>query len=232
MKKKNLITSVLIAAVAVGTLMGCGNNATATNAGVSTQATTKASQQETTVAVVKDETKAETKEAAKAETSAETAVATKATEAPTEATTAAPVFGTVTTRDGDTFPDGAVNNDVILALKELGFDTSKYENSYIDYDGSVAHVAINYNGDDKASIIHEIGGTDNVDDSVYAAALGAVGNEYAQAEVKGLVPTFDYNHDGILDDAECIIAGIFYTNDYTFDFQEKMTNPKVVRHLN
>lgn len=228
MKKKNLITSVLIAAVAVGTLMGCGNNAAATNAGVSTQATTKASQQETTVAAVKNETKTETKEAAKAEASAETAVATKAT----EVTTAAPVFGTVTLANGDTFPDGAVNNDVILTLKELGFETSKYENSYIDYDGSVAHLTINYSGDGEASIIHKIDGTDNVDNSVYAAALSAVGNEYAQAEVKGLAPTFDYNHDGILDDIECVIAGIFYTNDYTFDFQEECSNPQLVRHLN
>ena len=225
MKKKNLITSVLIAAIAVGTLMGCGNNAAATNAGVSTQATTKASQQETTVAVVKDETKAETKEAAKAET----AVATKAI----ETTTAAPVFGTVTSANGDTFPDGAVNNDVILALKELGFDTSKYENSYIDYDGSVAHVAINYSGDGEASIIRNLGSTNNkTSNEEYTAALSAIGNEYAQAEVKGLAPTFDYNHDGILDDIECVIAGIFYTNDYTFNFQAAFNNPQPVRHLN
>lgn len=212
MKKKNLITSVLIAAVAVGTLMGCGNNATATNAGVSTQATTKASQQETTVTVAKDETK----------------TATKAT----EATTAAPVFGTVTSANGDTFPDGAVNNDVILALKELGFDTSKYETSYIDYDGSVCHLAINYNGD--ASIINNIDKNENnrTNDKEYSAALSAVGNEYAQAEVKGLAPTFDYNHDGILDDIECVIAGIFYTNDYTFDIQGTFNNPEPVRHLN
>lgn len=222
MKKKNLITSVLIAAVAVGTLMGCGNNAAATNAGVSTQATTKASQQETTVAAVKDETKA-----ANVETSAETAVATKAT----EATTAAPVFGTVTLANGSTFPDGAVNNDVILTLKELGFDTSKYENSYIDYDGSVAHIAINYDGD--ASIVLKVDDTTkNTDSNAYSAALSAVGNEYAQAEVKGLAPTFDYNHDGILDDIECVIAGIFYTKDYTFDFQDEYNNPQPVRHLN
>ncbi len=229
MKKKNLITSVLIAAVAVGTLMGCGNNATATNAGVSTQATTKASQQETTVAAAKDETKSDNKEVVKAETSAETAGATKAT----EATTAAPVFGTVTI-SGDTFPDGAVNNDVILALKELGFDTSKYENSYIDYDGSVAHLSINYNGDGEASIINTTNKNEDnrTSDEDYVAALSAVANEYAQAEVKGLVPTFDYNHDGILDDMECIIAGIFYTNDYTFNFQERFSGPKVVRHLN
>lgn len=229
MKKKNLITSVLIAAIAVGTLMGCGNNATATNAGVSTQATNKASQQETTVAAAKDETKAETKSAVKAEISAETAVATKAT----EATTAATVFGTVTSANGDTFPDGAVNNDVILALKELGFDTSKYENSYIDYDGSVAHIAINYNGDEEASIIRNIVDVNN-NTSVeeYSAALSAVGNEYAQAEVKGLAPTFDYNHDGILDDIECIIAGIFYTNDYTFSLQGAYNGPQPVRHLN
>ena len=230
MKKKNLITSVLIAAVAVGTLMGCGNNVAATNAGVSTQATTKASQQETTVAVAKDETKAETKTAVKAETSAETAVATKST----EATTAAPVFGTVTTKSGDTFPNGAVNNDVILALKELGFDTSKYENSYIDYDGSVAHFSINYNGDGEASIIHTTNKNEDnrASDKDYSSALSAVGNEYAQAEVKGLAPTFDYNHDGILDDIECIIAGIFYTNDYTFNIQDKATDPELVRHLN
>lgn len=228
MKKKNLITSVLIAAVAVGTLMGCGNNAAATNAGVSTQATTKTSQQETTVAAAKDETKVETKEAVKAETSAETAVATKAT----EATTAAPVFGTVTSSNGDIFPDGAVNNDVILALKELGFDTSKYETSYIDYDGSVAHLAINYSGD--ASIIHNIDKNESnrTDDNAYVAALSAVGNEYAQAEVKGLVPTFDYNHDGILDDIECVIAGIFYTNNYTFEIEDVFNNPQPVRHLN
>lgn len=230
MKKKNLITSVLIAAIAVGTLMGCGNNATATNVGVSTQATNKASQQETTVAAAKDETKAETKSAAKVETSAETAVATKAT----EATTAAPVFGTVTTKSGDTFPDGAVNNDVILALKELGFDTSKYENSYIDYDGSVAHLAINYNGDGEASIIHTMNKSEDnrTSDKDCLAALSAVANEYAQAEVNGLAPTFDYNHDGILDDIECVIAGIFYTNDYTFNFQDRCDGPKVVRHLN
>lgn len=226
MKKKNLITSVLIAAVAVGTLMGCGNNAAATNAGVSTQATTKASQQETTVAAVKDETKVETKAAVNAETSAETAVATKAT----EVTTAAPVFGTVTLSDGSTFPDGAVNNDVVLALKELGFDTSKYENSYIDYDGSLAHIAINYSGDGEASITHNIGDKTNIEE--YNAALSAVGNEYAQAEVKGLAPTFDYNNDGILDDIECVIAGIFYTNDYTFNFQDRFHSPQPVRHLN
>ncbi len=242
MKKKNLITSVLIAAIAVGTLMGCGNNATATNAGVSTQATNKASQQETTVAAAKDETKAETKEAAKdetkaetkeaakAETSVETAVATKAT----ETTTAAPVFGTVTMKNGDTFPDGAVNNDVILALKELGFDTSKYENSYIDYDGSVAHLAINYNGDGEASIIHTMNKSEDnrTSDKDCLAALSAVANEYAQAEVNGLAPTFDYNHDDILDDIECVIAGIFYTNDYTFNFLDRCDGPKPVRHLN
>lgn len=161
--------------------------------------------------------------------SAETAVATKAI----ETTTAAPVFGTVTSANGDTFPDGAVNNDVILALKELGFDTSKYENSYIDYDGSVAHVAINYSGDGEASIIRNLGSTNNkTSNEEYTAALSAIGNEYAQAEVKGLAPTFDYNHDGILDDIECVIAGIFYTNDYTFNFQAAFNNPQPVRHLN
>lgn len=209
---KKILSTLLIGAMMTASLVGCGSQVT-----TETSNNTNVNQEKTTVAV---ETK--TKET------------TLATQAPTEATTAAPVFESITSPEGDTYPSGEVNNKVVVALKKAGFDTSKYETSYIEYVNAGTpdqkiYVAINYDG--EAAIISDY--NNKRDDEILSSKLSESGNKYAQDEVKGLAPTFDYNNDGILDEAECIIAGIFYDTETTYNFEAVFSgeaNP--VRHLN